>query len=1279
VAFKEFSQGNDNQITSTSATGDIEIRSPKGISLYPDSDGSGDDNIVWLRHGASLVFEGSIPDDYELKLEATVLTADRLITFQDEDGILALTSDVIDGDATTLLAATDYTDSEISSLTLYIDTQDSSILTQANAYADSLLTGGFDSTDYIGFDTSVGAPIYLEGRLFYDNVNKALSYYNESNQVTVNLGREVLVRVYNNTGSTITNGSAVFIDGSVMDIPSVALSKADTIVTSKVDGIVTQDIANGEIGYMTQLGTVRGISTILYSASDRLYLSDVLAGSYNTSPPAFPSYTVEVAVVTISDASNGEIEVNIHSHALESLQVDGQADFEAGLNAYANIDMLNNSIVNLADPVDDQDATTKIYVDSAVSTISGDISALTTDDIPEGSSNFYYSDTLARGAISVTGSGSYNSTTGVIDIQGGVTSVNTQTGDVVLTTTEITEGSNLYYTTARANTDFDTRLASKTTDNLAEGSNLYYTTARANTDFDTRLASKTTDNLAEGSNLYYTDARTNSAIDTRVDTAFVDALNVTAAAVQANSVALSTDTTGNYIATIAGTASEITVTGSGTENAAVILSLPNNMVIPQDLTITGDLTVQGTTIINDTNTVEVADPYITVGGINGLQFDDNKDRGVRFKWHDGTSDVTAGSFVIGQSYVITSIGTTDFTLIGATSNTVGEDFTATGVGSGTGTANNLVNTHVGFFGYDDNTQCFTYIPDATETGGVFSGTKGCLDVGSILVDTTVTGDLIGNADTATALETARTISLGGDIAGSVSFDGTSNVTITSTIQPNSVELGVDTFGPFVKNITVGTGLTITGNTGLESQVISLSHADTSTQPSVNNSEGTVIQDITLDDFGHITAISSLDLDSRYYTEAETNALLADKLDTTHDITLTFDGDVTGTGIITNMSNTTFSIYVNNDSHTHTIAKISGLQAALDAKIDVGGYAATAGASITSESWATARTITLDGDLSGSVNIDGSSNVMLTAAVTNDSHTHDGRYYTESEADARFLNASGDTMTGNFRFSDTGKAYFGAGDDLRIFHDGSNSYVKNLTNTLFVQSDSLILQSSTGETYLSGTLDGATELRYDNATKLTTTSSGIAITGTATATTFSGALNGNASTASKLATARTITLAGDLSGSSSFDGSANISITAVVANDSHDHTHLKVGGAIKATAVTGGINITGELIATGDVTAYSDRRFKHNIETIDNGLEKVLQLRGVTFEKDNRQGLGVIAQEVEEVIPEVVHTSEEGMKSVAYGNMVGVLIEAIKEQQKQIEELKAQINNLKEDK
>ena len=107
--------------------------------------------------------------------------------------------------------------------------------------------------------------------------------------------------------------------------------------------------------------------------------------------------------------------------------------------------------------------------------------------------------------------------------------------------------------------------------------------------------------------------------------------------------------------------------------------------------------------------------------------------------------------------------------------------------------------------------------------------------------------------------------------------------------------------------------------------------------------------------------------------------------------------------------------------------------------------------------------------------------------------------------------------------------------------------------------------------------------------------------------------------------------------------------------------------------------SGNAIATGDVTAYSDRRVKENIHTIDNALDKVNNLRGVYYTRidseDKQRKVGVIAQETLEVLPEVVGQDTDGMYNVAYGNITAVLIEAIKEQQKQIEELKELVNQL----
>ena len=97
----------------------------------------------------------------------------------------------------------------------------------------------------------------------------------------------------------------------------------------------------------------------------------------------------------------------------------------------------------------------------------------------------------------------------------------------------------------------------------------------------------------------------------------------------------------------------------------------------------------------------------------------------------------------------------------------------------------------------------------------------------------------------------------------------------------------------------------------------------------------------------------------------------------------------------------------------------------------------------------------------------------------------------------------------------------------------------------------------------------------------------------------------------------------------------------------------------------------DLTVQGDINSVSDIRTKENVATVENSLDIVSQLRGVWYNKigEETRKVGVIAQEVEEVLPEVVHTDTEGMKAVDYGKMVGVLIEAIKELKQEIDELK----------
>jgi len=103
----------------------------------------------------------------------------------------------------------------------------------------------------------------------------------------------------------------------------------------------------------------------------------------------------------------------------------------------------------------------------------------------------------------------------------------------------------------------------------------------------------------------------------------------------------------------------------------------------------------------------------------------------------------------------------------------------------------------------------------------------------------------------------------------------------------------------------------------------------------------------------------------------------------------------------------------------------------------------------------------------------------------------------------------------------------------------------------------------------------------------------------------------------------------------------------------------VGIGITAPAYK--LHVSGAIFATGDITAFSDRRLKTDVETIDGALQKVQDMRGVyyTSQVTNERGVGVIAQELQEVCPELVKDKGEFL-GVAYGNITGILIEAIKE-------------------
>lgn len=141
-------------------------------------------------------------------------------------------------------------------------------------------------------------------------------------------------------------------------------------------------------------------------------------------------------------------------------------------------------------------------------------------------------------------------------------------------------------------------------------------------------------------------------------------------------------------------------------------------------------------------------------------------------------------------------------------------------------------------------------------------------------------------------------------------------------------------------------------------------------------------------------------------------------------------------------------------------------------------------------------------------------------------------------------------------------------------------------------------------------------------------------------------------------------------SNAFGASANLTFdgTTLATVQLATTSNAAVGGAL---AVTGAITTASTITAAGNITAFSDERLKSDIKTIQNALDLVGEMRGVSYVANNTglPSVGVVAQEMQKIVPEVVQDNN-GMLSVAYGNIVGVLIEAIKELKVKVEELES---------
>lgn len=210
-------------------------------------------------------------------------------------------------------------------------------VTQPSSKASYLDASGNQSNSdfatHVDINTTVATkPSHSEGRLFYDKAFGALGFYNEESDITLQIGQEEYIRAYNDTGSTITNGTPVYLTGESGATPTVAVARADsTFVKSQAVGIATHDIENSSVGYITTRGLIADVDTSHLTVGQPVHVAIGASGGTQTASPTYPNYPTEVGICLISNASTGCIYVDVYHESFETMRVEGNAHFDADL------------------------------------------------------------------------------------------------------------------------------------------------------------------------------------------------------------------------------------------------------------------------------------------------------------------------------------------------------------------------------------------------------------------------------------------------------------------------------------------------------------------------------------------------------------------------------------------------------------------------------------------------------------------------------------------------------------------------------------------------------------------------------------------------------------------------------------------------------------------------------------------------------------------------------------------------------------------------------------
>jgi len=213
--------------------------------------------------------------------------------------------------------------------------------TQLVADSASLLNVQFDVTTFDSHQP------YSEGLLYYDNKHKTLNYNDDITGMVHEVGTQEHQRVFNNTGSTIKKGNALYFSGNytsgIIDVPTVGLADATNVNAYNAQGIAAQDIANNSYGHCLIAGQLTEVNTAHLSDGTNFFVSVTEPGSHQNASPTYPNFPMCLGwVVQSGDSDNGILLVNQQNHSVNSFRVRTSAHIGTDLQVDGNLTILGS-------------------------------------------------------------------------------------------------------------------------------------------------------------------------------------------------------------------------------------------------------------------------------------------------------------------------------------------------------------------------------------------------------------------------------------------------------------------------------------------------------------------------------------------------------------------------------------------------------------------------------------------------------------------------------------------------------------------------------------------------------------------------------------------------------------------------------------------------------------------------------------------------------------------------------------------------------------------------